>query len=126
MLNSVNYFCFSIGAKYRKYIGHSAHVTNVRWSSDYRYVISTGGADHAIFQWRFVPDDSLQSARSDSTVRTTVSEAEEAGGKLCSALFHHREGGDPRTGSPGPGALGVPRKRREKIIIKRERERECV
>lgn len=44
-------------------MGHSAHVTNVRFSHDKRRVISTGGADHAIFQWRFLPqgggDDDL-------------------------------------------------------------------
>uniref|UniRef100_G3Q8V5 EMAP like 6 n=1 Tax=Gasterosteus aculeatus aculeatus TaxID=481459 RepID=G3Q8V5_GASAC len=44
------------GAKFKKYIGHSAHVTNVRWSNDLQWVISTGGADHAVFQWRFLPE----------------------------------------------------------------------
>ncbi|CAF95573.1 unnamed protein product [Tetraodon nigroviridis] len=44
------------GAKFKKYIGHSAHVTNVRWSSDLQWVLSTGGADHAVFQWRFLPE----------------------------------------------------------------------
>ena len=49
---------FSPGAKFRKYVGHSAHVTNVRFTFDKRHVISVGGADHAIFQWCFVtPDD---------------------------------------------------------------------
>lgn len=49
--------CFyHTGAKFKKYIGHSAHVTNVRWSSDLQWVISTGGADHAVFQWRFLPE----------------------------------------------------------------------
>ena len=45
----------SAGAKFRKYVGHSAHVTNVRFTCDHRHVISLGGADHAIFQWRFLP-----------------------------------------------------------------------
>ncbi|KAA8578091.1 hypothetical protein FQN60_011515, partial [Etheostoma spectabile] len=45
-----------IGAKFKKYIGHSAHVTTVRWSSDLQWVVSTGGADHAVFQWRFLPE----------------------------------------------------------------------
>ncbi|MEQ2210696.1 hypothetical protein XENOCAPTIV_017844 [Xenoophorus captivus] len=44
------------GAKFKKYTGHSAHVTNVRWSNDLQWVISTGGADHAVFQWRFLPE----------------------------------------------------------------------
>ena len=45
-----------LGAKFRRYVGHSAHVTNVRFSCDGSYVISTGGADHSIFQWRFIPE----------------------------------------------------------------------
>ncbi|XP_069464337.1 echinoderm microtubule-associated protein-like 6 isoform X1 [Ambystoma mexicanum] len=44
------------GAKFRKYVGHSAHVTNIRWSHDFQWVLSTGGADHSVFQWRFVPE----------------------------------------------------------------------
>lgn len=37
-------------------MGHSAHVTSVRWSHDFQWVLSTGGADHAVFQWRFIPE----------------------------------------------------------------------
>ncbi|KAI1896973.1 hypothetical protein AGOR_G00100430 [Albula goreensis] len=44
------------GAKFKRYIGHSAHVTNVRWSHDLQWVLSTGGADHSLFQWRFLPE----------------------------------------------------------------------
>lgn len=53
---------FVIGAKFRKYIGHSAHVTNVRWSHDYQWVISIGGADHSVFQWKFIPERKLKDA----------------------------------------------------------------
>lgn len=31
-------------------------MTNVRWSNDLQWVVSTGGADHAVFQWRFLPE----------------------------------------------------------------------
>ncbi|GCB77462.1 hypothetical protein scyTo_0021101, partial [Scyliorhinus torazame] len=48
--------CLKKGAKFRKYVGHSAHVTNVRWSYDFQWIISTGGADHSVFQWRFIPE----------------------------------------------------------------------
>ena len=47
-----------LGAKFRKYVGHSAHVTNVRFSHDMMRVISVGGGDHAIFQWRYLPEGS--------------------------------------------------------------------
>lgn len=46
------------GAKFKKYVGHSAHVTNVRFTYDKQHVISVGGADNAIFQWQFVPPES--------------------------------------------------------------------
>ncbi|KAK1171259.1 echinoderm microtubule-associated protein-like 6 isoform X3 [Acipenser oxyrinchus oxyrinchus] len=48
--------CLKKGAKFRKYVGHSAHVTNVHWSHDLQWVLSTGGADHSVFQWRLIPD----------------------------------------------------------------------
>ncbi|XP_031213616.1 echinoderm microtubule-associated protein-like 5 isoform X5 [Mastomys coucha] len=56
------YPCLRKGAKFRKYIGHSAHVTNVRWSHDYQWVISIGGADHSVFQWKFIPERKLKDA----------------------------------------------------------------
>ena len=52
------------GAKFRKYVGHSSHVTNVRFSLDKSRLISTGGADHAIFQWRFVPESVAEGGKS--------------------------------------------------------------
>ncbi|KAL8169064.1 UNVERIFIED_CONTAM: Echinoderm microtubule-associated protein-like 5 [Gekko kuhli] len=56
------YPCLRKGAKFKKYLGHSAHVTNVRWSHDYQWVISIGGADHSVFQWKFVPERKLKDA----------------------------------------------------------------
>ncbi|XP_053521941.1 echinoderm microtubule-associated protein-like 5 isoform X6 [Artibeus jamaicensis] len=56
------YPCLRKGAKFKKYIGHSAHVTNVRWSHDYQWVISIGGADHSVFQWKFIPERKLKDA----------------------------------------------------------------
>jgi len=35
------------------YGGHSSHVTCVRFSHDESHVVSTGGGDSALFQWRF-------------------------------------------------------------------------
>ncbi len=51
------YSClFDSGAKFRKYVGHSAHVTNCRFTSDRTRVITTGGGDHAVFQWKYLPE----------------------------------------------------------------------
>lgn len=49
------YPCLRKGSKFRKYNGHSAHVTNVRFSHDKQWVITIGGADHAVFQWKLLP-----------------------------------------------------------------------
>lgn len=38
-------FLFCQQAKHKRYFGHSAHVTNIRFSHDDKYVISTGGDD---------------------------------------------------------------------------------
>mmetsp|Transcript_20952 Transcript_20952/g.63838 ORF Transcript_20952/g.63838 Transcript_20952/m.63838 type:complete len:1077 (-) Transcript_20952:92-3322(-) len=38
-------------APHRAYKGHSAHVMNVRFSKDERYVVSVGGNDKGVFLW---------------------------------------------------------------------------
>lgn len=40
-------------SSYLKYIGHSSHVTNVKFTTAGYHLISTGGNDKAIFQWEF-------------------------------------------------------------------------
>ncbi|KAB0392183.1 hypothetical protein E2I00_008549 [Balaenoptera physalus] len=49
-----------IQAKHKRYFGHSAHVTNIRFSHDDKYVVSTGGDDCSVFVWRCleVPESS--------------------------------------------------------------------
>ena len=39
------------GCKFKKYVGHSAHVTNVRWSAGDRVLVSIGGGDTATMVW---------------------------------------------------------------------------
>jgi len=36
------------------YSGHSSHVKCVRWTGDQQYLLSVGGMDKAVFQWRLV------------------------------------------------------------------------
>lgn len=39
------------------YRGHSAHVTRVRFSHDHRFLLSIGGGDKALIQWRHDVED---------------------------------------------------------------------
>lgn len=38
-------------AKFKEYVGHSAHVTNVRWAYDSSRLVSIGGADMSMIVW---------------------------------------------------------------------------
>uniref|UniRef100_A0A8D3BHN0 EMAP like 6 n=1 Tax=Scophthalmus maximus TaxID=52904 RepID=A0A8D3BHN0_SCOMX len=50
--------CLRKGAKFKKYIGHSAHVTNVRWSHDLQWVLTTGGSCSFVFKFKIEESDS--------------------------------------------------------------------
>jgi WD40 repeat protein len=39
----------------KKFIGHSSHVTNVRFSRDDEFLVSTGGNDTGVFLWKITP-----------------------------------------------------------------------
>jgi len=41
-----------VGAQSTKYEGHSSHVTNVRWTHNDGHLVSTGGNDISVFQWK--------------------------------------------------------------------------
>jgi WD40 repeat protein len=50
------YPCARPNSAFVKYSGHSAQVTNVRFSYDCEYVISTGGHEKSIIQWKYSYD----------------------------------------------------------------------
>lgn len=43
---------FLVQAPSRMYSGHGSHVTSVRFTHDDSYLVSLGGKDASIFQWR--------------------------------------------------------------------------
>ena len=46
------FFLKGKNAKHKKYNGHSAHVTNVRWTHEDGHLVSTGGDDTSVMVWR--------------------------------------------------------------------------
>jgi WD40 repeat protein len=44
-------------APHKKFFGHSAHVTNVKFTHDDRYLLSAGGDDSCVFVWKCITAD---------------------------------------------------------------------
>eukprot|EP00936_MAST-01D_sp_MAST-1D-sp1_P001279 g1279.t1 len=59
--------CVVHRAPYREYWGHASHVTNVRFLSGDTHLISVGGRDASVFQWRVEPTVTQPSRRWKST-----------------------------------------------------------
>eukprot|EP00636_Phaeomonas_parva_P008104 CAMPEP_0118868616 /NCGR_PEP_ID=MMETSP1163-20130328/12066_1 /TAXON_ID=124430 /ORGANISM="Phaeomonas parva, Strain CCMP2877" /LENGTH=2540 /DNA_ID=CAMNT_0006803335 /DNA_START=188 /DNA_END=7810 /DNA_ORIENTATION=- len=62
-----NYPCAAPGASDKTYRGHSSHVTNVRFSANDEYLLSTGGDDGCVFVWH---TDCVEEARELDAART--------------------------------------------------------
>ncbi|CAF0858738.1 unnamed protein product [Adineta steineri] len=58
-------------AKFKRYTGHSAHVTRVRWTYDSSYLISIGGRDVATLVWKHEHNSNVNTS-SSSDAKTTV------------------------------------------------------
>ena len=50
-VNLYKYPCVVEKAGHSSYLGHSSHVTKVKFTKDDRYVISTGGNDKTVIVW---------------------------------------------------------------------------
>jgi len=55
-VNLYNYPSDCSRAAAKSYSGHSSHVTNVCFTANDKHLISTGGADRCVFQWRHYDD----------------------------------------------------------------------
>uniref|UniRef100_A0A674J7B4 EMAP like 3 n=1 Tax=Terrapene triunguis TaxID=2587831 RepID=A0A674J7B4_9SAUR len=90
--------CSLLQAPSHVYGGHGSHVTNVRFTNDDSHLVSLGGKDTSIFQWR-VLGGSLPHSCSLSSASLS---SQEAGG--CSSLHEGRgEGGMSGRGTHGLG-----------------------
>ena len=68
------YPCVGEQAKFKSFIGHASHVKNLTFTQDNKYVISLGGHDCSVFQWRYIPKfpDILPTPKTDSDLATVV------------------------------------------------------
>lgn len=56
-------------AKFKQYLGHSAHVTNVRWTADSQWLVTVGGSDSSLLLWKLTvgqPSGSSDQSDTDS------------------------------------------------------------
>jgi WD40 repeat protein len=54
-------------AAFQRFVGHSSHVTNVKFAAGDSHVISTGGNDKAIFVWKLIFDKNLTETNYDDS-----------------------------------------------------------
>jgi len=47
-----NYPCTIKSSSFVEGVGHSSHVTNVRWSNNDKYLVSVGGEDQCLMLWK--------------------------------------------------------------------------
>ena len=78
------YPALRLGALHQTYVGHSSHVTCVRFSANKRYVVSIGGGDRTVLLWRHVveePEDSdVEGADASSSSASASSSNDDGGG----------------------------------------------
>ena len=74
--------CVESGAASKHHYGHSAPIKNVGFSPGDRYVISVGGADRCVFQWKHVADDAEDEAEEFTKDLDSEDEADYLDGDL--------------------------------------------
>ena len=109
--------CISNKAQSKNYRGHASHVTNITFSHDDGYVISTGGTDNCIFLWKTDYDHNeqmkLESILNEKSERGDVSEEESESDSDENVVdpFAEMSGGDEFMAvKPWLGAIVAPSK----------------
>lgn len=61
-------------AKFKRYVAHSTHVTNVRWSHDDSLLVTVGGGDTCLMIWAHEPEGHREFKQCDSEESDVESE----------------------------------------------------
>jgi WD40 repeat protein len=72
-VNLYKYPSYMPKAAHSAFVGHSSHVTNVVFSANEDYAITTGGNDKAIIQWKFRNHSKLQNSEEEEDQPVDVS-----------------------------------------------------
>jgi len=61
------YPCVGEQPMFKSFIGHASHVKSLTFTQDNKYIISLGGNDCSVFQWRYIPKfpDTLLTPKND-------------------------------------------------------------
>lgn len=70
-------------AKFKRYVAHSTHVTNVRWTHDDSLLVTVGGGDTCLMIWAHEPEGHREIRQCDS--EESDIESEDDGGKKLSS-----------------------------------------
>lgn len=78
-------------AKFKRYVAHSTHVTNVRWTHDDSLLVTVGGGDTCLMIWAHEPEGHREIRQCDS--EESDIESEDDGGKKLSSskIFVRRD-----------------------------------
>ncbi len=102
MVKLFKYPCPVEKASFNQYLGHSSHVTNVRFVPQSPHLISTGGEDKCIFQWAYTFDkeSQKQSAKANQFANIEVEDDDRNDG--FGAFEEERAGEGDETGAVLP------------------------
>ncbi|GLE07932.1 hypothetical protein PINS_up018761 [Pythium insidiosum] len=98
------YPCIAKNAGAVEHRGHASHVTNVRWTRGDSHVVSVGGNDRAVMEWRLVSDgDSMGTTTADE-----IKEEIEISDEIEEAIYEEPGGDEFMAVKPWLGAIVPP------------------
>lgn len=87
ILCKINVVILSQGkyAKFKRYVAHSTHVTNVRWTHDDSLLVTVGGGDTCLMIWAHEPEGHREFKQCDSE-ESDIDSEDDGGERLVSSI----------------------------------------